>query len=255
MSLKYNPFLNKKPNENKNWIVACVALVVTVRSIFRCVQFWQMSTPWDCFHFNISHATNWRLFCLFTHCILKIQQELTHFNRNTIRTTYFREYFLLEINVKMSCCIIGCPNEGTSASKDTTYHLFPHPTKGLFQTHCSKLRNTVISNLSDAVRFQSWIEACNNSRLQQMDALTVHKRYRICRRHFDADCLNGGCRRLLNTAVPTLHLSKLEGTGDSNVVKSIYVPDNQANFKSEQHVELIPTEDPTGITKKVKGKE
>lgn len=36
--------------------------------------------------------------------------------------------------------------------------------------------------------------------------MTIHRRYRICRRHFDSDCLNGGCRRLLNTAVPTLHL-------------------------------------------------
>lgn len=33
----------------------------------------------------------------------------------------------------MSCCIIGCENEGPSASKDTTYHLFPHPEKGLSQ--------------------------------------------------------------------------------------------------------------------------
>lgn len=30
----------------------------------------------------------------------------------------------------MSCCILGCPNQGSTPSKDTTYHLFPHPVKG-----------------------------------------------------------------------------------------------------------------------------
>lgn len=31
----------------------------------------------------------------------------------------------------MSCCIIGCPNSGPTPSKETTYHVFPHPEKGL----------------------------------------------------------------------------------------------------------------------------
>lgn len=30
----------------------------------------------------------------------------------------------------MRCCIVGCPNYGADASKDITYHLFPHPEKG-----------------------------------------------------------------------------------------------------------------------------
>lgn len=37
--------------------------------------------------------------------------------------------------------------------------------------------------------------------------MLVYKQYRICRRHFDASSMNGGCRRLLKTAVPTLHLN------------------------------------------------
>lgn len=57
-------------------------------------------------------------------------------------------------------------------------------------------------------RFSEWVEACNNPRIQKLDAVSVHKRYRICRRHFDSDCLNGGCRRLLNTAIPTLYLNQ-----------------------------------------------
>lgn len=40
--------------------------------------------------------------------------------------------------------------------------------------------------------------------------MTIHKRFRICRRHFDLECFNGGCRRLLNTAVPSLYLSDEE---------------------------------------------
>lgn len=56
------------------------------------------------------------------------------------------------------------------------------------------------------MRFENWLNSCNNPRIKEMDAMIVHKRYRICRRHFDAECLNGGCRRLLNTAVPTLYL-------------------------------------------------
>lgn len=38
--------------------------------------------------------------------------------------------------------------------------------------------------------------------------MAIYKRYRICRRHFDSEAMNGGCRRLLKTAVPTLHLNR-----------------------------------------------
>lgn len=34
----------------------------------------------------------------------------------------------------MACCILGCPNRGMNASKDITYHLFPHPVKGRFNS-------------------------------------------------------------------------------------------------------------------------
>lgn len=107
----------------------------------------------------------------------------------------------------MSCCIIGCPNEGVNASKETTYHLFPHPTKGKHLSY-NLLKNVLFKHLviSDLTRFEKWLEACCNPRIEQLDRMLIHKRHRVCRRHFDTECFNGGCRRLLNTAIPSLYL-------------------------------------------------
>lgn len=82
-----------------------------------------------------------------------------------------------------------------------------------------------------------------------MDPLAVHKRYRICRRHFDSDCLNGGCRRLLNTAVPSLYLKSpsKNNKAERNVIEStadiVYVPVPIGDVDSEDHFELVLTED------------
>ena len=77
-----------------------------------------------------------------------------------------------------------------------------------------------------------------------MDAMAVHKRYRICRRHFDKSCLNGGCRRLLNTAIPTLYLEpSTEATIKSDKIHEdgiIILPVEADN--SEEHFELLLTE-------------
>lgn len=114
--------------------------------------------------------------------------------------------------------------------------------------------------VSDKSRFLKWLEACNNPRIQKLDAISVHKRYRICRRHFDAECLNGGCRRLLNTAVPTLHLSPdqhRKQDESSNLITSdiVYVPIASKNDSDDgdDHYEYVLTENKTLVsTKEIK---
>lgn len=112
-----------------------------------------------------------------------------------------------------------------------------------------------VSNILDEIRFKRWIVACNNSRIRKMDPMSVHKRYRICRRHFDSECLNGGCRRLLNTAVPTLFLhSSSESNADSDESNNlfttarniIYIP--VATDDTEEHFELVLTENKTLVS-------
>lgn len=56
------------------------------------------------------------------------------------------------------------------------------------------------------MRYKTWISACNNPKLSTKNPFDVYKQMRICRRHFGQESKNGGCRRLLNTAVPTLFL-------------------------------------------------
>lgn len=113
----------------------------------------------------------------------------------------------------------------------------------------------MVSNISDEIRFKRWIVACNNPRIQKMDPMSVHKRYRICRRHFDSECLNGGCRRLLNSAVPTLFLQSSQSSSESNADSDessnlittarniIYIP--VSTDDTEEHFELVLTEDKT----------
>lgn len=81
--------------------------------------------------------------------------------------------------------------------------------------------------------------------------MTIHRRYRICRRHFDSDCLNGGCRRLLNTAVPTLHLDSLESesvrideSGNATVKPNVvYLSVAEGDNENDEHIELIEPEE------------
>lgn len=80
--------------------------------------------------------------------------------------------------------------------------------------------------------------------------MTIHRRYRICRRHFDSDCLNGGCRRLLNTAVPTLYLDAIESESvridESGIVtvkpNVVYLSVAQGDDENDDNIELIETE-------------
>lgn len=87
--------------------------------------------------------------------------------------------------------------------------------------------------------------------------MTIHKRYRICRRHFDSDCLNGGCRRLLNTAIPTLYLDSDEDAPSTKKESSIiYVPVAEDEDDSDGHFELIlPDTQSTVTTKEIKCKQ
>lgn len=85
------------------------------------------------------------------------------------------------------CCIVGCPYFGIRAGQ-ITFHVFPDPERELY-------------------RHRQWRDACSgNPRILNESDQRLYRFYRICRRHFAADCLNGVCRRLLATAVPTLHL-------------------------------------------------
>lgn len=71
-----------------------------------------------------------------------------------------------------------------------------------------QLGDYTLGFVSDSTRFGLWVETCNNVKVRTcQDEMAIYKRYRICRRHFDTDSMNGGCRRLLKTAVPTLHLN------------------------------------------------
>lgn len=99
-----------------------------------------------------------------------------------------------------------------------------------------------------------------------MDSMTVHKRYRICRRHFDNDCLNGGCRRLLNTAVPTLYLGasgqlKIKMDEDEIEIDTteniVYVPissNDDFHDEDEQFQVMLDESDEVGEVKNARGK-
>lgn len=75
--------------------------------------------------------------------------------------------------------------------------------------------------------------------------MAIYKRYRICRRHFDTDSMNGGCRRLLKTALPTLYLN-------SNI-KEEYIDESmddltQNELREEEYL-ILPTEERTKANK------
>lgn len=98
------------------------------------------------------------------------------------------------------------------------------------------------------MRFLRWLAVCNNPRIKKMDAMSVHKRYRVCRCHFDSDCFNGGCRRLLNTAVPTLYLAsgnhykKEDESNDLNSDLTVYMPIKLDTDDTSKHFELVVSE-------------
>lgn len=107
---------------------------------------------------------------------------------------------------------------------------------------------------------------CNDPRIDALEPILVQKRYRICRRHFDSDCMNGGCRRLLNTAIPTLHMNRspeknlnsiVEETADlesehifalKNELTVVSVGIEEINDEEENHFPNIPTSKPTPMS-------
>lgn len=87
------------------------------------------------------------------------------------------------------CCIRGCPNFGATKST-ATLHVFPNAEQ-------------------DPYRHNQWRQACsNNPKIATKTNHMLYVHYRVCRRHFEKDSMNGDCKRLLNTAVPTLHLNR-----------------------------------------------
>lgn len=107
---------------------------------------------------------------------------------------------------------------------------------------------------------------CNDPRLDALEPILVQKRHRICRRHFDSECMNGGCRRLLNTAIPTLHMNGLPEKNLNLIVEEttdleneyilavkkeltlIPVGIDETKNDQEDHFEIIPTSKPTPMS-------
>lgn len=86
----------------------------------------------------------------------------------------------------MSCIVPNCQQAKLSNDK-LSLHLFPDPTR-------------------DPKRHLVWIKTINSEKVYKFDPTVVFKRFRVCRNHFTKDCFNGECKKLLPTAVPTLHL-------------------------------------------------
>lgn len=84
-----------------------------------------------------------------------------------------------------------------------------------FPKYVDQINFVFFFSFLDVIRFKRWLQACNNENVAKKPPMLVYKQYRICRRHFDGTSMNGGCRRLLKTAIPKLHLN-LEQTCDDD---------------------------------------
>lgn len=51
------------------------------------------------------------------------------------------------------------------------------------------------------------MKAVSSEKLFKFDPNVIFKRFRVCRIHFEKDCFNGECKKLLHTAVPSIHLA------------------------------------------------
>lgn len=117
------------------------------------------------------------------------------------------------------CCIIGCKFFGNRGHPgQTIFHVFPDPDRELY-------------------RHNQWRAACSsNPRILTKSNQQIFLHYRICRRHFAADSLNGGCRRLLGTAVPTLHLTcGNDGDEDQSQELNAHSTDGPTTLDVEAH--------------------
>lgn len=127
------------------------------------------------------------------------------------------------------CCILGCPNN-RSHNREITYHIFPNP-------------------VNDKYRHMQWIKVMNNPRIHSKSPLQVYKLYRVCRLHFAADSFNGICKRLLNSAIPTMHLNLSKNnlirhkrnviTNHSIDMVEVIEEDNKINFLNVNYSDAI----------------
>lgn len=113
------------------------------------------------------------------------------------RKSFANSCNLISPAMTKGCCIVGCEFFGNRGRPgQTIFHVFPDPDRELY-------------------RHNQWRAACSsNPRMLTKDNQQVFRHYRICRRHFAPDSLNGGCRRLLGTAVPTLYLTVGNGSDE-----------------------------------------
>lgn len=153
----------------------------------------------------------------------------------------------------MKCCVPGCSNQknGKEDKNTLTFHSFPHPTK-------------------DAARHKKWVRAIDAKKLAEKHPFVIYKQFRVCRKHFSDDSFNGACKRIMKSAVPSLHLNRnlktattttatysaASGSGTRNVTStmsglrnnntsSIDLPEKEQEFYELICVndELMPLED------------
>lgn len=115
--------------------------------------------------------------------------------------------------------------------------------------------NQIFVQFLDIERFQKWIDACNSPKIQSKKPIDIYRQLRICRRHFDKESKNGGCRRLLNTAIPTLFLgpnNEVETSNDAIETESVSLQEPERleyeSYYIEDECELPEFEEPSKFT-------
>lgn len=121
------------------WHVSSLQLIVCIKITLEAIHqniFWLLficKVPFG--DFAVIWAPNSVLRFLDPSFQVSIGKFVIFKTQQTFTFVWIISYFLKQLvsnELNMSCCIIGCPNEGAAASKETTYHLFPHPVKGGF---------------------------------------------------------------------------------------------------------------------------
>jgi len=124
----------------------------------------------------------------------------------------------------MSCVIPGCH---TTKAEKISLHLFPDPTR-------------------EPERHLKWVKIVNADRIYQKDPLTIFKQLRVCRKHFGPDSFNGQCKKLLNTAIPSLYINA--STATRSKTKLLCYEEKikkllKTNTSIEQTLDLLQEED------------
>lgn len=145
---------------------------------------------------------------------------------------------LPETLAKMHCSIKKCfynkyHPKYSKSNPETTYHYFPHPEK-------------------EIDRYNSWLRAIDIPELLTKDRMIVFRQSRICRRHFDKDCFNGGVKRLIKTAVPSLYLSSSNQVQEDNrIISNDITLGKRKHSKTDmddENAEVIDAEDDGKVT-------